>query len=378
VSTIDQMVQDPLGRDDAPKKRSGHRWIPVVTLIVVLAITGGYVWADKATSRLSALAPGEARAVQGYISVPPDKAHIHHGQILLVTVALLTVKPLTWIRDKLNPDIQLVNTRALTGNSPPSQLNQVNTVEMETSTQTATIVALKRLGFKVNLNEKGAEVTQVVAKSPADGHLAPGDVIVSLLGTPTLTNSDLVAAIHTHHPGEQVKLTVVHPTGKQEDETLTLGQSPPDPKVPDAPRLAFLGIATTTKQQPVLPIDIRIDPHNIGGPSAGLAFTLGVIDQLTAGDLTGGRTIAVTGTINPDGTVGDVGGVVQKTKAVRNAGAVAFLVPPGEYNDAVKHAGSQLKVIKVTNLEDALTALRNLGGDVSAIGPPPTTTAAAH
>ena len=377
MSTIDQMVQDPPGRDDAPQKRSSHSWILVLALIVALAILAGYVWADKATSNLSAIAPGEARTVQGYISVPPDKAHNHHGQILLVTVALLTVKPLTWIRDKLNPDIQLVKTRALTGNSPPSQLNKVNTVEMENSTQTAVVVALERLGFKVKLTEKGAEVTQVVAKSPADGRLAPGDVIVSIMGTPTPTNQNLVAAIRSHHPGEQVKLTVEHPGGKQEDETVTLGQSPPDPKVPDTPH-AFLGIATATKEQVTLPMDVKIDPGNIGGPSAGLAFTLGVIDDLTAGDLTGGRTIAVTGTINPDGTVGDVGGVVQKTKAVRNAGAVAFLVPPGEYNDAVKHAGSQLKVIKVTNLEDALTALRNLGGDLAAIGPPPAAPAAAH
>ncbi|MDP9073218.1 MAG: PDZ domain-containing protein [Actinomycetota bacterium] len=371
MSTIDQMVQDHPGREEPRRKRSGHLWITVVTLVLLIALAAGYIWADKATSKLYAIAPGEARSVQAYINVPQDKVHTHRGQIMLVTVALLTVKPLSWIRDKLNSDIQLVDTKALTGNSPASQLNQVNQVEMQTSTQTAVIVALRRLGYKVDLTGKGAEVTQVVAKSPADGHLAPGDVIVAIDGTPTLTNQALVAAIRSHHPGDQVKLAVENSAGKQRTETVTLGQSPPDPKLPDAPH-AFLGIATATKQQTSLPIDVSIAPGNIGGPSAGLAFTLGVIDDLSTGDLTGGRNIAVTGTINPDGTVGEVGGVVQKTVAVRNAGATAFLVPPGEYNDAVKHAGSKLKVIKVTTLEDALAALRNLGGDLSAVGPPPT------
>jgi len=166
-----------------------------------------------------------------------------------------------------------------------------------------------------------------------------------------------------------VHLTVQSVAGKERTEAITLAQSPPDPTNPGPPH-AFLGIATSTKQQPKLPVNVTIDAGNIGGPSAGLSFTLGVIEDLTAGDLTGGKTVAVTGTINPDGTVGDVGGVAQKTVAVRNSGAVAFLVPPAEYAVAVKHAGSHLKIIKVANLEDALNALKGLGGDLSAITTP--------
>jgi len=165
-----------------------------------------------------------------------------------------------------------------------------------------------------------------------------------------------------------VKLTVKSGTRTRiESVKLALsapGQGPPRP---------FVGIATTTRTDATLPFDVTIDPGNIGGPSAGLAFTLGVIDELSAGDLTGGRTIAATGTIEADGSVGDVGGVVQKTAAVRRAGAVAFLVPPGEYADAEKHAGPKLKVIKVTSLEQALNALKSLGGDLSGLKPAPTT-----
>jgi len=113
-----------------------------------------------------------------------------------------------------------------------------------------------------------------------------------------------------------------------------------------------------------LPFDVKIDTRGIGGPSAGLAFTLAIIDELTPGELTGGKNVAVTGTIDIDGTVGEVGGVVQKTAAVRNAGARLFLVPPGEFADASKHAGKNLKVVKVTTLADALKALADNGGEI--------------
>jgi PDZ domain-containing protein len=374
VTTTDAMVPDGFGAEPSPPRRQRPLLVPTVAIIVILLVSG-YAIADHYTAHLFAIAPGEARPVQPYISAPPDKLHRHPGRILLVTVALLTVRPLNWITDKLNSDIQIVKEVQLTGNSPASQLNQINAVEMQTSTQTAVIVALRRLGYKVDLSGQGAEVDTVVAKSPAASLLAPGDVIVAFDTMPITTNEALVSAIHAHHSGDRITMMVkkVSPPGTV-TLTVTLGAAPADPSAGGPPR-AFLGISTATKLQPSLPVNVSIDPGNIGGPSAGLAFTLGVINDLVVGDITGGKSIAVTGAINPDSTVGDVGGVAQKTVAVRNAGAIAFLVPPGEYNEAVKHAGSHLKVIKVTSLDDALNALRNLGGDLSGI--PPATAAAA-
>ncbi|MGH9163958.1 MAG: S16 family serine protease, partial [Acidimicrobiales bacterium] len=120
-----------------------------------------------------------------------------------------------------------------------------------------------------------------------------------------------------------------------------------------------------------LPFAVHIDSGAIGGPSAGLAFTLGLLDALTAGELTGGRRVAVTGTIELDGGVGDVGGVAQKTAAVRRAGAEYFLVPPAEFDEAVAHAGGQLQVRRVASLDEALDALAKLGGDPM-VSPSPT------
>src|SRR5205085_2605882 len=119
----------------------------------------------------------------------------------------------------------------------------------------------------------------------------------------------------------------------------------------------FLGISSTDIQRHHFPIDVNIDTERVSGPSAGLAFTLAIIDDLTPGDLTGGRRVAITGTIEPDGTVGPVGGVEQKAVAGRDAGATLMLVPPDEFKDAKAHAGG-MKVVRVATLADALAALR--------------------
>jgi PDZ domain-containing protein len=340
---------------------------------VVLGVA--YLFAQNYTSKLYALAPGGTQAVQGAITVkaPPDQLHNHKGRILLVTVSLRSVQPLTYVFDQLDPNVQVVNQRDLVGTAKPSQLGQQDAVQMETSTETAAVVALRRLGYAINVRNAGAQVDDVAARSPADGRLAPGDIITAIDRTPTPTNDLLVKAIRSHQPGQTVTLAVHPATGPDRNETVKLGQSPPA----EGPPHAFIGIHASTKEQAKLPLDVTIDPGNIGGPSAGLAFTLGVIDKLTASDLTGGRVIAATGTIDPDGSVGPIGGIVQKTAAVRKAGATAFLVPSDEYAEAVKHAGTHLRVIKVNNLEDALSALRGLGGDLSALGPASAPAAAA-
>lgn len=370
MTTTNPSVPNSLGGyPAAPARQRRSRLLPVV-LVVLLVVASAYAIANHYTSRDYAIAPGSAQSVQPLISVPSAALHKHSGKILLVTVSLLTVTPFTWIGDKLDSNVQILKVQELTGNTPPSQLTQENQVEMQTSTQTAVIVALRRLGYTVNQAGQGAEVDAVVSGTPAANILAAGDVIVSFGGTPIQSNDDLTAAISKHKPGDRVQFQVqVGSPPKTVTRSVTLGQAPANSNIPTSH--AFLGVETSTKEQPKLPLNVSIDPGGIGGPSAGLAFTLGIIDDLTSGDLTGGRTIAVTGTINPDGTVGDVGGVAQKAVAVRRAGAVAFLVPPEELKTAQQHAGSHVKVIAVSTVEQALNALRSLGGNLSALPPAP-------
>ncbi|HUY61486.1 MAG TPA: S16 family serine protease, partial [Candidatus Dormibacteraeota bacterium] len=131
---------------------------------------------------------------------------------------------------------------------------------------------------------------------------------------------------------------------------------------------AFLGVASQSSVTFALPFGVTVDVGSIGGPSAGLALTLGLLDELSNGQLTGGHRVAATGTISIGGAVGDVSGVAQKTLAVRRAGAQVFLVPPQELAAARSEAGS-MKVYAVSSLEQALRDLGRLGGHI----PPPAT-----
>jgi PDZ domain-containing protein len=112
------------------------------------------------------------------------------------------------------------------------------------------------------------------------------------------------------------------------------------------------------------PFGIKLVVGDIDGPSAGLSFTLAVMDWLGGGDLTGGKTVAATGTMSFNGAVGEVGGVAQKAIAVRRAGAAMFIVPRAEYAQARANAGSTMKVVGVDNVSQALSALATIGGRV--------------
>jgi len=127
---------------------------------------------------------------------------------------------------------------------------------------------------------------------------------------------------------------------------------------------AYLGIDPETQQDWVFPVKVSVHTADIGGPSAGLAMSLGIIDSLSSGRLTGNRVIAATGTIDQNGNVGDVGGVAEKTIAVEQAGATVFFVPAVEKATAQAKATSQLHVYAVSNLDQVLRILKRLGGHV--------------
>jgi PDZ domain-containing protein len=152
--------------------------------------------------------------------------------------------------------------------------------------------------------------------------------------------------------------------------SITLG-TPPKGLVdrgcgPATKPTAYLGIQTQQQLAWDFPVKVSVHTADIGGPSAGLAMTLGIIDKLSGGDLTGKRTVAATGTIDAQGDVGPVGGVAQKTIAVERAGATVFFVPPEEYPDAKSKDTPQLHVYAVSSLDQALRILKRLGGTMPA------------
>jgi PDZ domain-containing protein len=197
------------------------------------------------------------------------------------------------------------------------------------------------------------------------------DVITAVDGRPVRSAEQLTAAIRSHRPGTRVAVTVRR--GRR-SETLhpVLTHLPAQGGHPAQPHTAFLGVEVQDDTTYTLPFDVHIDVGNIGGPSAGLALTLGLLDTLSGGRLTGGHTVAATGTITPTGQVGPVGGVAQKSVAITRAGARLFLVPPDEYRTALRRVGAGVKVEEVTSLAQALADLRAIGGSV-----PPATGAGA-
>jgi PDZ domain-containing protein len=210
----------------------------------------------------------------------------------------------------------------------------------------------------------GAVIAGTFAGTPAYGVLNVGDVVTALDGSPTLTAEALAQALATHHSGQSVTFTVrKNGTGAPGPVTLTLKRT----KVNIGGQSVYVTVGIEPQDQVdyAYPFPISINVTNIGGPSAGLAMTLGVIDALSSGSLTGGHTVAATGTMDASGNVGDVGGVAQKTVAVENAGATIFLVPPQEYRAAMSKDRPGLQVYAVSTLDQALKVLASHGGHVN-------------
>lgn len=363
MDTIDPMVvRSPLGWEPprVPPRRAWAAPLALLAVLVVVVLVGLLLELPY-----YAIAPGSAKEVDGLIRADGAETFPADGDVMMATVSLYRVRPFDALLGWLRSDVDIVPERTVL---PPEvsdrEYRRYNFEVMGESKQTAVVVALRRLGHEVTEHGEGAVIEQVLPEFPAQGRLRQGEVIKAVDGRPVLLVRDATEAIRLHQPGDLVTIDVAQPDGS-EPRRIQVPVAP-DPEQDGRPVLGV--ILRTFKRTFDLPFEVEIDSADIGGPSAGLAFTLGVIEALTPGELTGGNRVAATGTIDMDGTVGDVGGVAQKTSAVRTAGATVFLVPAAEYEIARAHAGPGLKVVKVATLQEALDALGSLGGDLTALG----------
>jgi PDZ domain-containing protein len=362
VHTVDPMVvRSPLGWEPVAPRQT-KPWASLAIASVVVAVV--LIATMFVTLPYYALAPGNARRVDNLIVAGKTRTYPPKGRVLLTTITLYKVNPLEALTGWLRDDVDVVKERTiLPPDTNDQEYRQYNVEEMDDSKQTAIVVALRRLGYQVTERGDGALVERVLAEFPANGRLQPGEVIHQMDGRPVNLVADATAIIAAHHPGESVHLQVSQVDGSNAHELDV-----PVAADPEQGNKPVLGVFLRTHGRHFdKPFDVDIRSGSIGGPSAGLAFTLGLIDELTPGELTGGRKVAVTGTIEIDGRVGDVGGVAQKTAAVRAAGAEVFLVPAGEYDIAKRKAGRGIVVLKVTTLQEALDALASVGGDLAGL-----------
>jgi len=333
----------------------------VLFVIVALAVAVS----SRVDLNYYAIQPGQAQSVQQYITVPADRSHPVTDPILLTDVEEARVSALSYLFYKLQGNTDLYPLTAVTGGTAPAELDAQGALEMSQAEEYAKTSALRYLGYPVPATAAGAVVFGTFPGTPASGVLYVGDVITAVDGVATPTAEDLTTLLQRYHSGQTVVFTVrrggTHPPGPV---PITLHETKVE--VDGTTVSLDVGIEPENQVDYTYPFPVEIDVTNIGGPSAGLAMTLGVIDALSAGSLTGGHTIAATGTMDDQGNVGDVGGVPQKTVAVENAGATIFLVPRQEYKAALSKDRPGLKIYEVSTLEQALKVLAANGGKVTA------------
>ncbi|MFI5082050.1 MAG: PDZ domain-containing protein [Streptosporangiales bacterium] len=229
------------------------------------------------------------------------------------------------------------------------QVVQQDTQQMTSSQQTATAAALCVLGIKFQV----VDTVAVVAKGlPADGVLRRGDVITAVDGKPVTCKASAASLIRARSPGAPVTLTIARTVGGHR----VIRRFPL--KTAAVQGTPVVGVRVTESY--VFPFNVRIRVGDIGGPSAGLMFALGIVDKLTRGNLTGGRFVAGTGEISADGSVSAIGGIQQKMAGARQAGATLFLTPAANCPDTAGAVPAGMHLVKVRNLASAVSALHAL------------------
>lgn len=296
------------------------------------------------------LGPGPAREVAPLIRVSGHQEYASQGKLIMTTVRFHTVSALGALVAWLDPHQAVVSQQAL---YPPGETAEQETQralsQMDQSKIDATYVVLRRLTDYPNDHGEGALMEFVYPGCPAEGKLFAGDVVRAIEGTAIHSADDASKAIDAVPVHEPITFEV-QAGGETHQITLTRAQCIPesaDPRV---------GINLIDQ----FPFGVRISSGDVGGPSAGLMWALGLYDLLTPGDLTAGLTIAGTGTIDTRGRVGPIGGIEDKVVAAERAGATVFLVPANNMAELRDTDTGGMRLISVSTFQEALSALGGL------------------
>jgi PDZ domain-containing protein len=328
------------------------RWLSPARLavggLVLLAAATFVLWLVPASGYDIRLVD-PAHPVDPLIKVPGEKRSAKPGPIYFVDVrereARLLERLVPWARADGSSIVE----------APPISSTverQIGQQDMTESQKVAAVVALKRLGYEVQARSNGVTVVLVDPHAPSARILRTGDVIVAAEGRQVKSVLELRAALASHKPGERVRIVFRRHAKRQTAIIRTIA----DPQ--DSSR-AIIGVSARDDLRVKLPVPIKIDVRGVGGPSAGLAFALDIMQELGR-DVAHGHKVAATGELGLDGTVGPIGGVKQKTFGARRAGVDVFLVPAGENADEARLYAGGLRIVPVKNFPQALRALATL------------------
>ena len=235
------------------------------------------------------------------------------------------------------------------------QRNEMSAQDMVNSKQDGIAAALLELGYDIGTKVR---IVSIADASPAVGHLEVDDIVLSANGEKIDTNDELRALIQQ---GEGATLQLVIERGGTQQTVEVTPVWVVDEASPDGAWRMGVGITHDYD----FPIDVTIQLDNVGGPSAGQMFALGIIDTLTPGELNGGKQVAGTGTIRADGVVGPIGGIRQKLFGARGAGAEYFLAPATNCDEVVGHVPDGMRVFAVETLDDSLAVMAGIRGEAS-------------
>lgn len=336
---------------DAQRRRGGRRKLVLVLagLAIVLPIA-----ASLYQPPVVIVAPAPPIDISEDVTIDGLPVTELSGRYTLVAVHVVRPNAIRAALSYFNSGVQVVPRSSLVPEGIPEDeyLERQERV-FEESQQAAAAAAAEAAGLEVTLNGAGAQILEIVEGSPAEEVFEVDDVIVGIDGAPISLVSDLV------------EVTTTRPVGTEFDMTVQRGTETLDVQVRSARLRGFnstntgIGIITATKDLDVdLPFEVEFRDRRIGGPSAGLIYSLLIADLIDEADLARNRQIAASGTVQLDGRVGPVGGLSEKLSAAETAGADLFLVPRNELDDfAVAGRGSRVTTLGVDSLQDAVAIL---------------------
>lgn len=330
-------------------------WMLVATVLVLIVFAlGQLIHLPYAIFR-----PGPAQDTLGkldkkeIISISGTQTYPTDGRLDFTTVSLYggpnyPVNVWDWVRAKIDKNSEIVPEESVFPKGVSGkQVEEENTAEMTSSQEAAEVVGVRATGKKVI---ETVNVGQVAKGKPADGKLKVNDRIDKVNGVATPTLKSIHAEMDKVKAGSQVTI-VVNRAGKP--ATVTVGTA----KDPKSGR-AVMGIILSPKF--AFPFKVQVNAGDVGGPSAGLMFSLAIYDKLTPGPMTGGKEFAGTGTIDTDGNVGPIGGIRQKMVGAHDDGADYFLAPADNCDEVRDHVPDDMTVVKVATFNDAKTAVEKI------------------
>ena len=330
------------------------RWPLVVAVLAVIG-AGLMIAAWNISLPYYAFSPGPVGDVIEAVSISEQETFVPDEELLMLTVSSQGVNPIEALLAAFDPTVDLVARIAV---RQPDESDEDfvarNQASMDLSKETAITVALRELGYEVATRSEGVAVSDVAPETPAAGVLEVNDVITSVAGVEVELPGEIAPILANKSPGDVVSIELMR-DGVARSVEVEL--APRDGE----PSSAIIGIGAAALNPTFeFPFPIEIDAGLVGGPSAGMMYTLAVIEVLTPGDLASGRIVAGTGTIDEAGNIGAIGGIRQKVVAAEAAGADVMLVPAANYDEAVTAPRDGMELIPVANLSEALTALREL------------------